>query len=252
MTEKKQPLEQSEMPEKTQPLEQDLPQDPGDPKKFKKKTSLAREFQKLKRIHKLGSTDESLSGTGNSIGYTPERMAEAGQLAVKVDDLVGDQKATKSTQLKASRAFKLQFKKADGMTTLIVRTSRLAFEGNPDMIQALGLKGRRNLTLGDWLPQNKHLIKGLLGIPGALEQIGKFNTTQEDIETALQEVLLTEDLDRAHEKTKAEAQEATELKNKAYKEFYDWMTRYIKFMELALEDRPQMKEKLGIVTPSEV
>jgi hypothetical protein len=160
------------------------------------------------------------------------------------------QKETLAKQRAATRLFIRNREKADATIMHLVATARLAFKDDPDTYDALGLRGKRKRAYGEWVAQNKLFYKNIL-IPEVAAEMAGYKVTMEALQAGNQELLDTMTADTAQENTKAEAQKATELKNKAWRKLKRAWRRYINIMKEVLEDDPQMKEKLGIVAPYE-
>ena len=100
--------------------------------------------------------------------------------------------------------------------------------------------------------QHKYFYETILVQPDHIAQIAKYNVLQAQLDDGYNALL--EAIDAASKKlnAKAEAQKATELKSKAWQKLILAMRKYHNVMKAVLEEDPQMKEKLGIVTPIEV
>ncbi len=238
--------------------EQDQAQDQGqngdnkDSKKKKQRISLEDEFYGLRRILGLVETDTKLKTAAGEFSFTAEKLAIGTDMGNGADSLYEAQKKARALQLAASRLFKALHAQAKDILMELIRRAKVAFEKDPDMLETLGLNRRRRRSFGKWIAQSKIFFNRLLENPAALEQMAKYNTTLEELQAGKQLLLDTADAEAAHESAKAEAQRATELRNIAFNEFARWMAGFIKVMTVALEDDPQLKEKLGIVTPSKV
>ena len=74
--------------------------------------------------------------------------------------------------------------------------------------------------------------------------------TQAKIETGKTLLEETESANAAQKKEKGEAQQATLERDKAVDNLEDWLSDFIAIARIALEEKPQLLEKLGIIEPS--
>jgi hypothetical protein len=227
-------------------------QEQEEPKSFKQKKTFERDFVRLRRALELTISDPQLKTLADQFGHNDAKLAEGAALAAEVQRLYENQKNARAEKLQATETYRNLKKIADISAAAIVKTARIAFKNDRGTYEALGLSGPRLKAYGDWLEQNQLLYSHLLSRPGAVEEIAKYNITLEQIQAGQQELTDTMEADKHQEDAKAESQKATELKNIAYRDFKKFMRRFIKVMTVALEDDPQMKEKLGIVTPSKI
>jgi hypothetical protein len=234
------------------------PQDQGqtpeteEPTRYRQKSTFERQFLKFRRGLELTASDDSLKTKAAQFGYGDAKVAEGLALADEVDRLYKAQKKAKADQFEATQVFRERRAAAETALKLLIQTARLAFKDDRGTYRALGLDQRRVKAYGDWLAQSDLFYTHLKSQPGAIEQMVAYNVTAEQIQAAEQLLTDTKEADKNQEKLKADSQDATELKNKAYRTFKNWMKGFIKVMTVALQDSPQMKEKLGIVTPSTV
>jgi phosphopantetheinyl transferase (holo-ACP synthase) len=219
-----------------------------------KKRTVILTFEKrvnqYRRAIELSLTDEALRQYAGEYGYSPERIANAKALLEETETLYEDFKSKRASQRAATRALKEAKKKANDLIQHFLQTLRLAFKDNPDILDALGIRGSRKQAFGDWVAQNKLFYNKILEIPQVSEELAKYNVTLEQVNEGKQLLLDTIAADTHREDTKAEAQRATEAKNKAFRKLKRWMSKYYKVMKVALEDDPQLQEKLGIIVPS--
>lgn len=211
-----------------------------------------KEFSQIRDGLALSASDETLIQYANQYGFTPERIAVGQSYFDETDTLYENQKRAIAARLAATRDYMTKRGKAEASYNHFVQTCRLAFKGNPDVLDALDLRGTRKRSYGGWSAQAKYFYNQVFSVPGVVEELVKYNVTQADLESGKQELLDTIAAETGQEDAKAEAQKATELKSKAWRKLKRWWSGYIQVMKVALQDDRQMQEKLGIVTPSQV
>lgn len=220
-------------------------------KRRKVRRTFDRQFSRMRKTMALSKNHELLKQYAAEGGYTAEKIAEGQTFFDAVDTSYQEQKSAMAAQLEATRVFLENKDKANKTVQYFVDLARLEFKENPGIYKELGLHNRRALTYGEWVAHNKYFYTKILSIPEALAGMGNHNVTQEQLAAGEQELTDTLDAEVEQEKAKALAQRATHRKNSAFRVFKKWYRRYINIMREVLEDDPQLKEELGIITPSE-
>ncbi len=80
--------------------------------------------------------------------------------------------------------------------------------------------------------------------------MAKFNITEEKLLAGKQLIEETVSLNAAQEKEKGEAQQATVERDEALDALEFWLSDFFAIARIALEEKPQLLEKLGIVERS--
>ncbi len=81
-----------------------------------------------------------------------------------------------------------------------------------------------------------------------LNGFAEYGITEDKLKAAQTEMLTVEAANAAQEQEKGEAQDATQQRNQAIDLLDDWLSDFIAIARIALEDRPQLLEVLGIQT----
>ncbi len=131
-----------------------------------------------------------------------------------------------------------------------VKVARIAFRNDHSLYQKLDLGGMRKISLAGWLAQGKQFYLNALGDAKVLEKMAEYGMTREKIEAGKALLDQTEAANAAQEKEKGEAQQATQERDKAVDELEDWLADFLAIARIALEDKPQLMENLGVVEPS--
>ena len=122
------------------------------------------------------------------------------------------------------------------------------FQDNLHILDTLGLDDLRKVHFGEWREQTMRLYENI-DTPGVLEGYAKHSITREDLEAGKQAILDWEKAISDRNEAKAKAEKATKLKNKAFKELMKWWRGFVKVVDVALQDDPQLKEQINIVVP---
>ena len=88
-----------------------------------------------------------------------------------------------------------------------------------------------------------------LELPERQAQLAKYNVPLEMLQQGQQEMADAVEADKVKRSKKADSEVATETKSELYRNLRQWMKDYYKVVEMAFREKPQLKEKVGIVVP---
>ena len=131
-----------------------------------------------------------------------------------------------------------------------VKVARVALQDERGSSQKLDLGGKRKVSLSGWLAQSNQFYINAVADADILSKMNNFGITQAKLEQGKQLVDDVEAANASQKKEKGEAQQATVDRDDALDKLNDWVSDFIAIARIALEDRPQLLEKLGIVEPS--
>lgn len=194
--------------------------------------------------------DSGLQDSLAVFGYTAERLQEGQALYETARSLHDQQQAEYGDQFAATDALQSAWDEAKTVYTRHVKVARVALKRERGAWKQLGLSGRRKRTLSGWLTQARQFYANALADPNILVELGNFGITQEKLEAGQTLVDDVETANAAQEQEKGEAQEATRKRDQALDALDEWMSDFVAIARVALEDRPQHLEKLGVVAPS--
>jgi hypothetical protein len=179
-------------------------------------------------------------------GYTPERISEGKQQLDMVTGLMsaqvgeyGDWYVATDEQDKYRKSTY-----ADYMVT--IKVVRVAFNGQPELLQRFNATGKRSRSLSGWLRDARILYTNLLNNPDAMSVIARFGYTPDRLNRELANVNEVENLHSKQLSEKGGAQQATLERDAAFDALYKWYGEFRAIARIALFDKPQLLEALGI------
>jgi hypothetical protein len=188
-----------------------------------------------------------IQGKLTPFGYTPERMEEGTALLSKATSLMTAQVEEYSDQYIATGELGKLWKTAYSDYMVTLKVLRVAFVGQPELLQRFNATGKRNKSLSGWLRDARILYTNLLNSPDALTAVAGFGYSVERLEKELQAVNAVEDLHSKQLSEKGSAQQATIERDEAFDELFKWYSSFRAIARIALYDKPQLLEALGIV-----
>ena len=199
--------------------------------------------------------DNALTGTEikpllAEYGYDETRLNEGKALLTALQDLHQKQIQEYGEQYAASDFLKTKWDEANSLYMKHVKVARVALQENRGSSQKLDLGGKRKVSLSGWLAQSNQFYINALADADILSKMNNFGITQAKLENGKQLVQEVEVANASQKKEKGEAQQATVDRDDALDKLNDWISDFIAIARIALEDRPQLLEKLGIVEPS--
>ena len=163
--------------------------------------------------------------------------------AVKV---VTRQKAEYGDQFEATKVLKQAWDVSDDAYMSSLKVSRVAFRRNKKAASALRLTGLRKVTLSGWISEATLFYTNLLADPALLKVMGAFGYTKAKLTEEKKLVDKVVALNAKQEKEKGEAQSVTKRRERSMDRLDAWMSDFRAIARVALEDKPQWLEKIGI------
>jgi hypothetical protein len=183
----------------------------------------------------------------DSYGCTSEFMAKGKEMYIKVTDMVITQVEDYSNQYVATSEFKKFREKTYHNYIITLKMIRVAFTDQPEILQRFNAVGRRNRSLSGWLRDSKIMYTNILNSPETLEVMSQYKYTQERLNKEFQDVIEVERLHSIQLREKGMAQQATLDRDEAFDKLCKWYSKFRAIARIALYDRPQLLEALGIV-----
>jgi hypothetical protein len=183
-------------------------------------------------------------------GYDDTRLGEGKTMLDTANQLQQTQQKEYGDQYEATGALKQAHENADKAYMKFIKIARIALKSDWAAFKKLDLGGIRKKTFSGWMGQARQFYLNALSDSTVLEKMAVYGITLAKLEHA--KVLLdeTEAANAAQKKEKGEAQQATLERDKAIDSLEEWLSDFIVIARIAMEEKPQLLEKLGIVEPS--
>lgn len=191
--------------------------------------------------------DTEVQGYLSQYGYDDARLNEGKALYDSAQTMHQKQKAEYGDQFAATEAVQTALENANAEYMRLVKVARVALKGDRAAFQKLDLNGKRKVSMSGWLRQARQFYTNALAAADIISKLGQFGITSERLQTGKELVDAVETANAAQEKEKGEAQQATLERDAALEKLDDWMSDFTAIARVALEEKPQLLEKLGIV-----
>ena len=183
-------------------------------------------------------------------GYDDVRLANGKALLDNANLSQQVQQKEYGDQFEATNDLNNTWANANKEYIRFIKISRIALKGEVAIFQKLDLFGTRKDSLSGWIAQAKQFYLNALLDATVLSKLAGFGITQVKLEAGKALLEETETKNAAQEKEKGEAQQATKERDKATDELFEWLSDFTVIARIALEDKPQLLEKLGIFVKS--
>lgn len=191
-------------------------------------------------------TDEVLREALNAYGYDDAVLQSGADLLATARAAHQKQVTEYGEQYEATEAFQQAFDAANEGYLEHIELARIALRDRTATQAKLKLLGRRKATFSAWRQQALNFYDGAMK-PEMLEELGRFNVTEDGLRAVRNQIEALGELNSRQETEKGEAQEATEERDAAVAALDAWMRDFRDVARIALADRPQQLEKIGIV-----
>jgi len=203
-------------------------------------------FQSGLRINNSLS-DPLILNAVSLMGYNQEKLLEGQNLLDEATTLVETQKREYGEVDAAQQVFDDQRKNAHKVYMAVLAISKIAFKGDVQAISTLDLTGRRASTFSGWLNQTRSFYRAILANEAWKTELAKYGQTEAMLTGELAMIDAVATASENKKKEMGDAQNATQERDEKIEELAEWVTDYEVIARIALADKPQLLEKLGIV-----
>ncbi|WPP49344.1 hypothetical protein [Catalinimonas niigatensis] len=191
------------------------------------------------------STIPELEVAMAEVGLSLEKVKVGNVLSEDVLNWQTKQEETLSNASKAKRHLNQAREAIDSIYTKHRIAARFVYREDEDMLKKLQLQGNRKKRYPDWLDQVQQFYKHLDA--EVLKPIGILPKEVTEVKKLIAQ--LTE-LQVVRLDSRRQAQQTTEIRQKAVLKLRQWYRHFMSTAELACQDNPQLLEAMGVVVPS--
>jgi hypothetical protein len=190
--------------------------------------------------------DPDLSAALAAYGYTTERLKEGSKLRERAHTLHQRRIIEYGNLLAASDAHEQAQRQAQDSYMRQVKVARIALKNNRGALQKLSLVGVRKRAQFGWLAQAQQFYANALSEPEILARLNAFGISQAQLASSQSQLNLVAASHATRQQRKGAAQDATHQRDLAIAALHSWMGDFVKVARVALQDRPQLLEKIGV------
>ncbi len=181
-------------------------------------------------------------------GFPAKRIKEGENLlkvAIQLKAMMEDQQ---EARYETSQAWLTDFQSAKATYQGYVNLARTVYRNQPTILRKLKIDRPTPKQQQPWIEQALHFYSKVSTYKEAIEQ--RYGLSTEVWGQALSEVesLSTSRSERLH--LRAQAQQATEQRNRSLVQLHAWVKELKYIAKVALKEGPQLLEALGVVVPS--
>ncbi|PWE00745.1 hypothetical protein [Marinilabilia rubra] len=189
-------------------------------------------------------SDQSLVSSLSSFGYGLKEMERGRELLELLRQIDQEQEAAQSRRKQLNKEKNELYKEIQKRYMRIVKIGRIVFDHEDLVKSTLGLEGPREKQFDDWYRQVYMFCKNLLAEEKWMEVLSNYGVKKLDLKNILIDLEKLEELNTRFEHAKTLSKEMTQKKRKQLLLLQDWLSDYLKIARLALEEQPQLLEKL--------
>jgi hypothetical protein len=204
------------------------------------KTTIADQLNAAQLAINNSRADEEIQALVSGFGYSSTRLAEGCELVEHAQAAVLAQTQAAGAQKDATQALSDAKKVATDAYQTLAKVARAAC--NPSQLTALGLSGKMPGDTAGFLAAAYILFDSAVTIPS----LSGFGYTPEKLTAERGKVTAYDTANQKQEAAKGAAQQSTREQEAALKTLNEWLAQYLKIARVALREKPQLLEKLGI------
>ena len=202
------------------------------------------------RLLIFNSKDVEVAPLLETMGIDTAHIQRGEVLYRETAQLVDIQKKEYQDQNLAYDTFFVEKDEIEADFNRTLKLVRVLSRKDKDLQDRLGLRGDRVYGIEEWIESAIDFYNRLLNEPDFITKLERFNVTTKQLDREKPLVESLKQLRKVVTAEKGQAQEPTRLRNEKLDELDDYTVELRVIAEIALEGRPQLLEKLGIMLRS--
>ncbi len=183
-------------------------------------------------------------------GYDAEKIAEGKALLQKVQKAYNDNKREDAETISARANFDQKAEELFRIYSKHRKLAKVAFRQDPSVIKQLGITNKKSRAFAVRIEEAENFYNILKANPTFVTALTDFKITDEVIEQMQTLINEVKQARADYLREKGESQDATKIKDKAFKEMDVWLSDFFTVAHIALEDSPKLLEALTKVVYS--
>jgi hypothetical protein len=179
-------------------------------------------------------------------GYDANKIKEGLALHKAAQDKLNELQSALGDQLSASAGYKAARRTARKCYQKLAKSCRALWSGDTGKLTKVGLNKPMPGTHGAFLAQAGVLFNPENYTKPMLDELSEHGYDADKFTSECERIDALDEVNQAHEETKGASRQASREFQTAAKALRIWTARFKKFARLALEEKPQLLEKLGI------
>ena len=204
------------------------------------KTSIAGQLNAAQLAVNNSLADAEIQALVSGFGYAGRSLAAGRGLSERAQAAVQAQKLAAGTQQDATQILQAAQKVAADAYQALAKVARAACD--PPQLTTLGLSGKMPNDTAGFLAAAYTLFDNA----ARLGSLSGFGYTAEKLAAERGKITAYDESNQKQEAAKGAAQQATREQEAALAALNEWMAQYLKIAKVALREKPQLLEKLGV------
>lgn len=188
-------------------------------------------------------SDPEIQSLVAQFGYPAEKLNEGKALYEAALEAVNAEKAQAGAQQEATRVLVQNEKSARDAYQSLAKVARAVFLKDKAQLSALGLNGSMPNDTAGFIAAAYTLFDNAQTLPA----LADYGYDSPKLQSERLKISFFDSANQEQEAAKGAAQQVTREQDAALQALNDWTAQYLKIAKVALRDKKQLLEKLGVV-----
>lgn len=191
-------------------------------------------------------SDPEILGLVGKFGYTEEKLQEGKTLYEAAVNAVNYQIKAAGAQYQATEELKRVEKIAREAYQNLAKVARAVFINDKARLAQLGITGSMPYRTAEFIAKGYIIFDNALSVEEIKSALSHFGYDEKKLNDERQKIVAYDQANQRQEAAKGEAQQATKDQETALKNLSNWLSQYLKIARVALKDKKQLLEKIGV------